>query len=76
MADSRRKQGGAFSSQAPLPPSAPPSDVVASCGHRPRVPETLTFHRLTGQGKLVKQPVCVPNGFTFLFPESALPPLL
>ena len=43
MAGSGRQQGGGFSSQAPHPPSAPPCDVVASCGHHsPHVLQNLT----------------------------------
>ena len=54
-------------------PSAPPCDMVASCGrHSPHVRERLAFHRLGGQGKLVKQLVWISDGFNCLFPDSAL----
>ena len=73
MADSGRKQGSGFSSQAPHPPSAPPCDVVASCGHHsPHVHEMLAFHRLGGQGKLMEQLVCISDFFNSLIPGSAL----
>ena len=68
MADSRRKQGSGVSSQAPHPPSALPGDVVTSCGpHSSRVPETIIFHRLTGQGKLWNNQYAFQPALTFCF---------